>query len=178
MKNERNIGIVRHVDELGRIVVPKEVRRQLEIDADDAVEISVSGRTIHIRKYQPLQSLEVLCKKYLDAFWKSCKTVCLVCSTEKVIVTRGMEFSTDILLSEEVRWYIKRNTEYQFSETSQMSLFENSKYVVDSLYPVGTENNPMGAVILIHFRDVTTVERGCARYMADILTELTSERAV
>lgn len=178
MRNERNIGIVRHMDDLGRIVVPKEVRKQLGIEAEDAVEISVSGRTIHMRKYQPLQTLETLCRAYLDAFWKSCKAVCLVCSTEKVIATRGMELSTELLLSDEVRNYIKNQKEYQFAETFQISLFENSRYLVDSIYPVGMAGNPMGAVILIHFRDATPVERGCAKYLADILSELIKQNEV
>jgi len=178
VKNEMSSGIIRHVDDLGRVVIPKELRKQLEIESEDAVEIGVYGRTIQVRKYQPLQTLESLCKTYLDAFFKSCRTICIVSSTEKVIATRGMNFSTDILLSEEVRWYITNATEYQYTESDQMRLFENSKYLVDSLYPVGTKNNPRGAVILIHFREATPVERGCARYMADILSELTKQKEV
>ena len=178
MKNERNSGLIRHVDELGRLVLPKEMRRQLNIAPEDAVEISICGRGIHVRKYQPMQSLDSLCKTYLDAFFRSCRTVCVVCSTEQVVATRGMDFSTDLLLSEEVRWYIAKGMEYQYEETHQLNLFDNSKYVVDSLYPVSADNNPVGAVLLIHFRHATPVERGCARFLADILSSLTSRKEV
>lgn len=49
MKNDTTYGLIRHVDELGRIVVPKEIRKQLNISETDAVEISVSGRSIVIK---------------------------------------------------------------------------------------------------------------------------------
>ena len=61
MKNDTTYGLIRHVDELGRIVVPKEIRKQLNISERDAVDISVSGRSIVITTYQPLQTLESLC---------------------------------------------------------------------------------------------------------------------
>jgi transcriptional pleiotropic regulator of transition state genes len=46
-------GIVRRMDELGRIVIPKELRRTMHIDEGDALEIFVEGERIVLRKYQP-----------------------------------------------------------------------------------------------------------------------------
>ena len=45
-------GIIRRVDELGRIVIPKEMRRELNIDQKDPIEISTEGQSIVLRKYQ------------------------------------------------------------------------------------------------------------------------------
>jgi len=45
-------GIVRRVDDLGRIVIPKEIRKAFAIDAKEGVEIYVSGQSIILRKYQ------------------------------------------------------------------------------------------------------------------------------
>ncbi len=49
----KSTGIVRRVDELGRIVLPIELRRTLGIEEKDGVEIFVDGDTIVLRKYQP-----------------------------------------------------------------------------------------------------------------------------
>jgi len=49
----KSTGIVRKVDELGRIVLPIELRRTLEITERDALEIYVDGSSIVLRKYQP-----------------------------------------------------------------------------------------------------------------------------
>ncbi|MDF2644908.1 MAG: AbrB family transcriptional regulator [Paenibacillus sp.] len=46
-------GIVRKVDELGRVVIPIELRRTLGIDEKDALEIFVDGERIILRKYEP-----------------------------------------------------------------------------------------------------------------------------
>ena len=49
----KSTGIVRKVDELGRIVLPKELRRTLNIDPRDALEIYVDGNMIILKKYEP-----------------------------------------------------------------------------------------------------------------------------
>ena len=50
----KSTGIVRHIDELGRIVVPKELRKKLGISANDPVEISSDGDKIILTKYAPV----------------------------------------------------------------------------------------------------------------------------
>jgi AbrB family transcriptional regulator, transcriptional pleiotropic regulator of transition state genes len=49
----KSTGIVRKIDELGRVVLPKELRRTLEIEKSDSVEIFVDGESVILRKYQP-----------------------------------------------------------------------------------------------------------------------------
>ena len=49
----KSIGIVRNIDELGRVVVPKELRKKLGIANTDPVEIYVEGEKIILTKYRP-----------------------------------------------------------------------------------------------------------------------------
>ena len=49
----KSIGIVREVDKLGRIVIPKELRRTLKMETGDSVEIFVDGDRIVLRSYHP-----------------------------------------------------------------------------------------------------------------------------
>ena len=49
----KSTGIVRKVDELGRIVLPKELREIFKIDRKDPLEIYVDGDSIILRKYEP-----------------------------------------------------------------------------------------------------------------------------
>lgn len=46
-------GMIRHIDELGRIVIPKEMRRKMDIQNNDPVEIFVEGDHILLAKYAP-----------------------------------------------------------------------------------------------------------------------------
>ncbi len=49
----KSTGIVRKVDELGRVVIPIELRRTLQIDEKDALEIYVDSEKIILKKYEP-----------------------------------------------------------------------------------------------------------------------------
>lgn len=47
----KSAGIVRNIDELGRIVIPMEIRKRLDIHPGDGIEISVNGQSIMLQKY-------------------------------------------------------------------------------------------------------------------------------
>lgn len=49
----KSTGIVRRIDELGRVVIPKELRRTLGVETGDPLEIFVDGDRVILRKYQP-----------------------------------------------------------------------------------------------------------------------------
>lgn len=54
----KSTGIVRKVDELGRLVIPIELRRSLDIGVKDSIEVFVDGDKIILRKYQPNEDIE------------------------------------------------------------------------------------------------------------------------
>ena len=56
----KETGILRRIDELGRIVVPKEIRKKLKIREGDNLDIFVSEDTVILRKYSPLNDLEAI----------------------------------------------------------------------------------------------------------------------
>jgi len=72
----KSTGVVRKVDELGRIVLPIELRRTLDIGDGDALEIYVDGEMIILKKYNPGC---VLCGS-MHGLWRSKgKLVCYEC---------------------------------------------------------------------------------------------------
>lgn len=48
----KSTGMVRHVDELGRVVIPKEIRNKLDIKEKDPIEIYVEGNSIILKKFE------------------------------------------------------------------------------------------------------------------------------
>jgi transcriptional pleiotropic regulator of transition state genes len=74
----KSTGIVRKVDELGRVVIPIELRRTLDIDVKDSLEIYVDKDRIILRKYQP--SFEcVFCGSVDETIDFKGKPVCQKC---------------------------------------------------------------------------------------------------
>lgn len=63
----KSTGIVRKVDELGRVVIPKELRRTLDIKEGDPLEIYVDGDRVVLRKYEPaIGSPKALIRELLE----------------------------------------------------------------------------------------------------------------
>ena len=73
----KSTGIVRKVDELGRIVLPIELRRTLDIAERDSLEIFVSEETIILKKYQPTC---IFCDNSKNIFTYKGKNVCASCA--------------------------------------------------------------------------------------------------
>ncbi len=59
-------GIVRKIDELGRIVIPKEIRKVLRIKDGEALEIHCQKDGIFLKKYSEMKDFQELAKKYLE----------------------------------------------------------------------------------------------------------------
>ncbi|NLK51448.1 MAG: AbrB/MazE/SpoVT family DNA-binding domain-containing protein [Syntrophomonadaceae bacterium] len=75
----KSTGIVRKVDELGRIVIPIELRRTLGIEEKDALEIYVDNEKIVLKKYEPAC---VFCSSADDVNHFRGKNVCRQCMQE------------------------------------------------------------------------------------------------
>ncbi len=72
----KSTGIIRRVDELGRIVIPIELRRTLDIDQKDPLKISVEDSTILLRKYEPAC---IFCGNAKEVVRFKGKTICRRC---------------------------------------------------------------------------------------------------
>lgn len=75
----KSTGIVRKVDELGRIVLPIEMRRTLDIGEKDALEIYVEGSSVILNKYKPSC---VFCDATKDITVFKGKNICPKCLKE------------------------------------------------------------------------------------------------
>ena len=75
----KSTGIVRKVDELGRVVLPIELRRTLDIEVKDSLEIYVDGSQIILKKYEPAC---IFCGNALDITNVKGKNICKYCLAE------------------------------------------------------------------------------------------------
>ena len=75
----KSTGVVRKVDELGRIVLPAEIRKILDINPKDAVEFFMDGDRIVIQKYQPSC---IFCNNTEDVVFFNGKLICKACASK------------------------------------------------------------------------------------------------
>src|SRR5690625_2802274 len=83
-------GIVRRIDDLGRIVIPKEIRRTLRIRERDALEIFTDrdGEVI-LKKYSPIADLEDFAQEYADSLFESTGHLCFITDRDTIIAVAG-----------------------------------------------------------------------------------------
>lgn len=86
----RATGIVRRIDDLGRVVIPKEIRRNLRLRDGDPLEIYVDreGEVI-LKKYSPIVELGNFATEYADALSESLQTLVLISDRDAVIAVSG-----------------------------------------------------------------------------------------
>lgn len=83
-------GIVRRIDDLGRVVIPKEIRRTLRIREGDPLEIFVDrdGEVI-LKKYSPIGELGDFAKEYAESLFESTGHITLISDRDTIITVSG-----------------------------------------------------------------------------------------
>jgi len=83
-------GIVRRIDDLGRVVIPKEIRRAQRIREGDPLEIFVGNDgEVVFKKYSPLKQLDQFAESYAQSIYKAAGCSVLICDRDKVIAVAG-----------------------------------------------------------------------------------------
>lgn len=153
-------GIVRRIDDLGRVVIPKEIRRTLKIREGDPLEIFVDrdGEVI-LKKYSPIGELADFAQEYADSLYESTEHIACICDKDIVVAISGAprkEFSEKRISSiveramEERRTILLQGTEKDESGESFRVLLDDpdAKYEAGVIAPIISEGDPIGAVII------------------------------
>ena len=84
-------GIVRRIDELGRVVIPKEIRRTLRIREGDPLEIFTDrdGEVI-LKKYSPIGELSAFAREYTESLYRTLGHMALICDKDQIVSCSGV----------------------------------------------------------------------------------------
>lgn len=168
-------GIVRRIDDLGRVVIPKEIRRTLRIREGDPLEIFVDreGEVI-LKKYSPISELSDFAKEYAEALFDSLGSPVLICDRDAVIAVAGG--SKKEYLNKNIGELIgkvmdERSTILEKNET-KVSLVEGNEETFTSytVSPIIANGDPIGSVVIISKeRALGEVEKKAAETAAGFL---------
>lgn len=149
-------GIVRRIDDLGRVVIPKEIRRTLRIREGDPLEIFTDREgEIILKKYSPIGELSAFAKQYAESLAQTMGCLVCVCDMDQIIASAGTGKKD---LQDK---YISRPLEKQLGDRSQiMAALGDKKYVAitdsqeeeyeyEIICPIICEGDAIGGVILL-----------------------------
>ena len=149
-------GIVRRIDELGRIVIPKEIRRTFKIKEGSPLEIFCGDNNeLVLKKYSMIFEIKDFADEICSALFKSLSCPILICDKEKFVACSGisktMFYLSEISLKlekiiEDKKEYIliKNNT-----QTSIMQLKKDDEncYTSQIIVPIISQGDSFGAII-------------------------------
>lgn len=149
-------GIVRRIDDLGRVVVPKEIRRTLRIREGDPLEIFTDREgEIILKKYSPIGELSLFAKQYADSLAQTSGHIVCITDRDQIIAMAGAS-KKEFLGKEISRQLDNLITEREFVTASK----EDKKYVKitndtgedfssQTISPIICEGDAIGAVVIL-----------------------------
>ena len=145
-------GIVRRIDDLGRVVIPKEIRRTLKIREGMPMEIftDVSGGVI-LKKYSPVGEMSQLAQAYAEALVNLTGHAAAVCDTEQIIAVAG-PVKKDLLhkpVSPQMDELVSGRRNFVTNSENTVLAAQNMPAAAVVVYPVVSSGDSMGAVMLL-----------------------------
>ena len=147
-------GIVRRIDDLGRVVIPKEIRRTMRIREGDPLEIYTDheGEVI-FKKYSPIEELAETASQYAEALNKACGISVIIVDRDIAVACAGIP-KKDVLehkISSEIDNIIDTRQIYVWhnGERKISMLDRQEKYFAKVVAPIFSEGDIIGAVTII-----------------------------
>ncbi len=147
-------GIVRRIDDLGRVVIPKEIRRTLRIREGDPLEIFVDrdGEVI-LKKYSPIGELGDFAKEFAESLYENLNHITLISDRDTIIAVAGTS-KKDFMekqISDIVEQSMENRKTIVENNQGQVSLIKDSieKFSSFVIAPIIAGGDPIGTVMFI-----------------------------
>lgn len=151
-------GVVRRIDDLGRIVIPKEIRRTLHIKEGDPLEIFTDKEgEIILKKYSPIGELSEFATGYAETLSKTTGHIACITDKDTIIAVSGgskKEF-LEQAISPELEKVMENKEVYTSKENNEIALpitqndNKQRRYNSQVVYPIISDGDVIGSVILL-----------------------------
>ena len=174
-------GVVRRIDDLGRVVIPKEIRKTLRIKEGDPLEIFTDkeGEVI-LKKYSPIGELTEFATGYAETLAKTTGHIACITDKDTVIAVSGgskkefleQDISEELekVMDDKERYTSKENNDLAIPITKNES--KERRYNSQVVYPIISDGDVIGSVILLskdNNTKMTEIEQKVAQSAASFL---------
>ena len=149
-------GIVRKIDDLGRIVIPKELRKSLNIKNSDDLEITITDDKIILEKYYRLKNLKNTLNKYFKMLDKFLDSNFIISDKENILLTskeysnlKDTKLSNKIIELLDYRKPVLENSFTSLKLTSDIELNKNYYF-----YPIIIDTDILGSIIIFNNKKI------------------------
>lgn len=158
-------GIVRRIDDLGRVVIPKEIRRTMRIREGDPLEIYTDREGgVIFKKYSPIGELGDFASQYAETLYKTSGFPVCITDKDSIIAIAGAS-KKDLYekpVSSEIEKVMEEKTAFVCAEGKKLPVTDsNEKYTAGVVSPIISEGDVLGNVVVMRGSDkekITDVE--------------------
>ncbi len=151
-------GVVRRIDDLGRVVIPKEIRKTLRIKEGDPLEIFTDKEgEIILKKYSPIGELSEFATEYAETLAKTTGHIACITDKDTVIAVsggskkeyleQGISPELEQIMDEKENYTSKENNDIAIPITKNEN--NNKKNNAQVVYPIIADGDVIGTVILL-----------------------------
>ncbi len=148
----RSTGIVRRMDELGRVVIPKELRRVMRIKEGEEIEVTQKDDTLILRKYSAVSEMLDFQMEYAMSVYRTTGFTAIITDNDKIVAVSGdlTKLAVGSPVSENLREIIERRKMEDYSGSSLIPFFDGKLDGVKGqvVVPIIVRGDIMGAVVL------------------------------
>ena len=168
----KSTGVVRRVDELGRIVIPKEVRKRLKIDSGDLVDIYVDDVNVILTKFHPLNHDAKMIANFCDSLKSAYNVDIVVTNLTNIIYST---FKDVVINSELDQEFLKRINSFLEKEISSFNKLNiTSDYCINRgaiIYNIAVNNELYGYLIILDSM-ISKKQKDIAAFILDYLNKI------
>ena len=145
-------GIVRRIDDLGRVVIPKEIRRTMRIREGDPLEIYTDreGEVI-FKKYSPIGELASFAAQYAETLQKTCSMAVIVTDRDAVIAAAGVSKKEYLerKISDALEDIVETRTLYTYRQGAEKLrvIEDGGSHYISCAMPILAEGDIIGCVL-------------------------------
>lgn len=163
-------GIVRRIDELGRVVIPKEIRSTLRLKSGDPLEIFTDRDELMLKKYSPIASLEKFSEGTAKSLSDLSGHLALICDTDEVLCAAGngrgemhgknLSAAMDRILDGRRSYIASRSSGERIIPITEG---ENGSVTAQIIVPIVSGGDCLGAVALVSTEQGAKMEAGAIK---------------
>lgn len=151
----KTTGIVRRIDELGRIVIPKEIRKSLRIKEGESLEILIDNEDIILKKYSVIKNLNDFAQNITDSIYSFIKNNILITDTNSILAVSG-PLKKELLnksIGTDLELKIKRREEMLEKHKKDLKITDKELECTYAVSPVIVAGDVIGLVMIISTED-------------------------
>lgn len=169
----KSTGIVRRIDDLGRIVIPKEIRKTLKIKENESLEVFINNDEIILKKFSNMNDLEKIVENYIKVLKDITGNNIIITDRNKVIGTseilKNEYLNKDI--SENLDILLNNRKNILSNDKKELEILTDKKVQVNYyLIPIIVNSDVSGAIIMLSNKEIKEEEKLTLDIVSKIIT--------